>query len=259
MQFFLKQLIRKKNLLKNNILITISLAVITASSSQADILSAWDISGIELDAAPFGSSPYTFSATTLDSNVNSSALSLSSTVNPSTSASQYGFKVSGGSETASLASAITAGHFLEFSITAASGFVLNLTSIEILGASSGTGADDVAILSSVAGYSSGNELASLTGIAGVTGGFDTDTSGFGSAINISSSAYQEITSATFRIYGWNTSAGAGVTNIRNLSGNDLVINGTTAAAPVPEPSSYALLVGMLTLGFVASRRRSLRQ
>ncbi|MCP5528912.1 MAG: PEP-CTERM sorting domain-containing protein [Opitutaceae bacterium] len=43
-----------------------------------------------------------------------------------------------------------------------------------------------------------------------------------------------------------------------MSGNDLVINGTTALAPVPEPSTYAAILGGAALIGVAVLRRRKR-
>ena len=219
-------------------------------------LASWDVADVELDGDPSGiddspaNSPYTFSGT-LGSNIAGGALTLSATVNRSTSVGQYGFKVSGGSEESTLGGAITAGHYLQFTVTAANGFLMNLSNIEMNGQSSGTGADDVAVLSSIGGFVDTEVLDSVSSIADVTGGFDTDASGFGGPIDLSGSGFQEISSVTFRIYGFNTSGGAGITYLRNLSGNDLVINGRTVA--IPEPSTL-LLVSMASLGFMFRRR-----
>lgn len=202
------------------------------------------------------SNPFTFSAGETQTNVQSAQLTLSSSVNPSDSTGQYGFKISGANEQTSLSGALTAGHYMDFSITAAPGFVLNLSSIEMNGQSSSTGAADVALLSTVDGFTSSSVIASVTG-ANKTGGFDTDTSGFGQAIDLTASKFQNLSSISFRIYGWNSTSGAGLTYLRNLTGNDLIINGSLVA--VPEPSSTLPLGLAIASTLILRRKRRLRK
>ncbi len=229
------------------------------SPARGAELATWDVDSVELDGDPSGiddspaSSPYTFSGT-LGTDIAEGELTLSSTVNGSTTSGQYGFKVSGGNEESTLSGAITAGHYIQFTVTAANGFLMNLSNIEMKGQSSLTGADDVAVLSNIGGFVDTQILDSVSSIADDTGGFDTDGSGFGSPIDLSGSEFQGISSATFRIYGFNTSLGTGITYLRNLSGNDLVINGTTAV--IPEPSTFLLgLFGVFVLGCCFWQRR----
>lgn len=248
------EILRNRNMkLKSTTLAVVAFSAFGTLSSQGALLATWDVSGIELDGATApNSSPYTFGAV-LDSGVASANLTLSTTVNPTTSSDQYGFKISSANAQTSLSGAISAGHYFEFTITANANTVLNLSSIELVGQSSATGANSAAILSSIDGFASGNELDSVTGIAGNTGGLDTDASGFGAPIDLTGINYQGITTATFRVYGWDTSttSGAGTTLIRNLGGNDLIINGTTVV--VPEPS--AALLGALSALILLRRRR----
>lgn len=226
-------------------------------SANADIIAAWDFNGVDvadgtgLDAA---GSPYLMSAGTTLAGLDTAALTLG-TVNPSTAGSTYGFKISTGSESASLSEAITANHYIQFSLSATAGHLMNLSSLDLFGESSGTGADDVAIMSNIAGFTSGSELDSVTGIAGVTGGLDTDTSGFGAPIDLTSPAYQGISSVTFRLYGYNTGSTTGSTSLRSISGDDLVINGTLQSV-VPEPSTLALF--LIAISGVTLHRRKIR-
>lgn len=223
-------------------------------TSYAQVLVGWDISSVDMDAGILTAPSYSLSAGTTASNV-SGALTISSSVNPTTSVAQYGFKVSGGDTgaSASLATAISDGNYFEFTLTAASGFELTVTSIDMYGAASSSGADNVALLSSVDGFTDADAIATVSNVAGVTGGFDTDSSGFGDSITLSGMQYEGVGSISFRIYGWNISTGSGITHLRNLSGNDLEVFGTVSA--VPEPSSFAALAGLAMLGFAASRRR----
>lgn len=230
---------------------------VAGGTAHGAVLVAWDVEGVDVadgTGIDESSSPFTFTAGTRAGNISDAELTLSSAVNPSTSADQYGFKISAGDEETTLAGAITSGHYLQFTIEVASGYQVNLTSIEMNGESTGTGADDVALLSSVDGFSAGNEIDSVTNIQDVTGGFDTDSSGFGAAIDLSASKYQGLTgTTTFRLYGYNTSGGTGVTRLRSLSGDDLVINGGVSV--IPEPAT----MGMLFLGvggLLYARRRT---
>lgn len=233
-------------------------ALFVTAASYGQTLISWDVSTIELDVGY--TAPYAVAGVAA-ANVEGGNLTLGSGVNPTTSAAQYGFKVEGGNEQTTLTGAISNNHYIQFTVTAAAGNVLNLSSLDFNGETSATGADDIAVMTSVDGFTSGNQIASLTGrhVVGA-GDFDTDASGFGSAISLSASKYQNLSSITFRIYGWNTTSGSGTTYIRNLGGTDadLVINGTTAASAVPEPSTYALIFGAATLGFCVYRRRAKR-
>ncbi len=230
-------------------------ALILASTSYGQVvLISWDMNGVDVNDN-WGPAPYTLNGTT-GTNIDSGALTLGSGVNPSTSAYKYGFKVSGGDGGGSLANSITNDYYMQFTLTAAEGYTFSLTTIDMNGEATGAGADNVVLMSDVDGFTAGNEIATATGVAGASGGFDTDSGGFGGAIDVSGAQYQNLSSITFRIYGWNIDSGSGSTRLRNLSGNDLVINGTTAMAAVPEPSTYALLLGAATLGFCAFRRRA---
>lgn len=225
------------------------------TTAQSAIIAAWDVDGVDVADGTLidtGVSPYTFSATTeLNAFVNGE-LSLGSGVTPSTTGNRYGFKVSGANTQTTLAGAIAEEHYFQFAITVDSGFALNLTSIDLDAQSTSTGSDDGAFFTSIAGFSAGNEIAAVTGVSGNTGGFDSDASGFG-AIDLSAAAYQNLTgTVTFRVYGYNTTSGAGATYIRNLTGNDLVVNGALVAVPEPSAVFSLMVVG---LGSMITRRR----
>ena len=197
---------------------------------RAGVVAGWNVDGVELDVgagldAP--GVPYIFSATTSETGRVSAWLTLGDGVNPSTSANQYGFKIAADAGTNSLAGAIASNHYLEFSLTVAGGYELNLDSIEMKGEASGTGCSNVVLMSSIDGFTAGQEIASAYPANEGTGGFDTDASGFGAPIGLSDAKYQNLTGAvSFRLYGWNSISGSGSTYIRNLAGDDLVVNGS---------------------------------
>lgn len=231
------------------ILVGAACSMVWSSIVWADVLAAWNVDGIELDAGSFVA-PYQLSATGAAEYV-AAVLTLGSGVSPSTTAGQYGFKISDNAGQTSLVGAIDNDHYIEFALTVSSGYRINLGSLQLNGEASSTGCSNVALMSSVAGFVAGQEIASANA-ANKTGGFDTDASGFGGTIDITDADYQNLTgTVAFRLYGWNSTSGSGVTYIRNLSGNDLIINGTIEAIPEPVALGFAALGG---LGFLVGRR-----
>jgi len=210
------------------IVFCVSLACVLVS--EAAPVAAWDMNGVDLDDGSHVS-PYVIDANQITSHVAVAQISLSTNVNPTMTVNQYGFKISGVDEQTTLAGAILAGHYIEITLTASSTHRLNLTSLEMNGQASATGCDDFAVLSSVDGFTDSAVIASVTGKAGVTGGFDTDGSGFGAPIDLSAPKYSGLPSITIRLYGWNSTGGSGVTYIRALVGNDLIVNGTVEELP----------------------------
>ena len=128
------------------------------------------------------------------------------------------------------------------------------TDIRMNGETSPTGAKNVAIMSSIDTYVDGNEIATLADrhLIGA-GDLDTDGSGWGGPIDLSAPKYQGLKGTfSFRLYGWNTGSGSGITYIRNLADvDDFEING--ASMMIPEPASPALMLAVF-LGVAAVRR-----
>jgi len=223
--------------------------------AQAMVIAGWEVDGVTVSTGAGldeHSSPYTFQASTLDAHMVSAQLTLGSGVNPSTATNQYGFRISDTQN--SLAGAIASGHYLEVALQVAEGYALNLDRLEMRGNTTATGCDDVAWMSSVAGFVPGYELVSLSGRQSAgTGGLDTAASGFGGPIDLGADPYQQLTGTVlFRLYGWNSGSSTGVTRIRNLSGEDLVFYGSVNA--IPEPSSLAL-IGLVSAAWFIRRRR----
>ncbi len=196
---------------------------------SAEVVAGWDLDGVDLDdgiGVESNVPPYTLYSTTNDVTQVDAQLMLGSGVNPSTTAGQYGFKISSADQTNSLAGAIATNHYIECALSIDSGYRLNLESIELLGQSSSGGCSNVVLMTSIDGFAAGNEIASAYP-ANETGGFDTDASGFGAPIDLTAAQYQNLTgSVSFRLYGWNSTSGSSPTYIRNLTGLDFVVYGS---------------------------------
>ncbi|MEN8255389.1 MAG: hypothetical protein ABFR33_07965 [Verrucomicrobiota bacterium] len=197
---------------------------------RAGVVAGWDVAGVDVaDGTGLETNipPYTFMATTGETASVSARLTLGGGVNPSTSVNQYGFKISIGDGTNSLAGAIASNHYMEFLLTVASGYELNLDSIEMKGGASSSGCSNVVLMTSIDGFTAGQEIASAYPANEGTGGLDTDSSGFGAPIDLSAAKYQNLAgSVSFRLYGWDSTSGSGSTFIRSLADEDLVVNGT---------------------------------
>ncbi|MDD4737530.1 MAG: PEP-CTERM sorting domain-containing protein [Kiritimatiellae bacterium] len=227
--------------------------LVAASISFADVIAAWEVTGVNVGSGTGideAVSPYRFSATSKDANMGTAQLSLGFD-GPSTATDMYGFRFSAATHQTSLADAISNNHYIQWSLTAASGYALNLTSLEMNGQSGSSGPADIVLMTSVDGFSEGDEIGSLTARQNVTGGWDTDSSGWGAPIDLSAAGYQGLSTVSFRIYGWNSS-GTASAGIRNMTGNDLIINGTMAA--IPEPATLGFMGIGLTALFLARRR-----
>lgn len=220
--------------------------------SNADILAAWDVEGVDLDSEEdtgIDDTPadedYTYTAGTMATNIADAKLTLGN-VNRSTTQDQYGFKISSDDETTSLSDAINANHYFQFNIEVDDGYLLDLNEVGILGESTGTGADDIALLAKVKGFDESSELYTASEVSGTDWDFTKD-------LSVDNDFQNQRETISFRLYGWDTSSGHGVTRIYNDDDvNDLQIKGTVTA--VPEPGSlFLVLVGGV---FLLTRRRS---
>lgn len=206
------------------------------------ILGAWDVDGVDVaDGIGVNDTefPYTLNANSSVAHVVGGALTLGFD-SPSGAVGLFGFKFSSGTHQSSITNAIAMDNHIQFSLTAESGYSLNLSSLELNGESGTSGPDNIALMSDATGFLAGQEIGSLNNRQNITGGWDTDASGWGGPIDLAGADFQGLESITFRIYGWNSS-GTASAGIRNLSGNDLVINGTVQA--IPEPA----VIGFITL------------
>ena len=192
------------------------------------------------DAAILANYNFTGATASVDADANSTATSFTSNY-PSDSglsgAGNYFVRVQ-----VTPAVATTTNYFT-FTVTAASGFTLNLTDLALKTAlvdpsnPSGT----TFVRSSVDGYAS--DLGSYTQ-TGTSGSTFTDRS-----IDLSGAAYQNLSTITFRIYHYDNTDSTSSTGLVHRI-DDVVLNGSA----VPEPASIALL-GLGGLSLLVRRRR----
>jgi hypothetical protein len=205
-----------------------------AQSARPEILAGWDMAGVDVNdgiGLATNAPPYAFAATTGDTVQVQARLELGDGVNPSTSADQYGFKIPTEDTADTLAEALAGNHYLEFSLTVPGSCRINLESIEMRGQSTSSGCSNVVLMSSIDGFAAGQEIAAAYAV-NKTGGFDTDSSGFGAPIDLSDSRYQQLTgTVAFRLYGWSSVSGSGAAFLRNLNGDDLIVYGTCETLP----------------------------
>lgn len=145
-------------------------------------------------------------------------------------------------------SAADPAEFLSFSLSPDAGYELDLTSLTFKASSSSSGPLNVSVALYVGGIfqeSSATFLPVITATA--------TTAAMGSAHTFDFADHPDIgagTSAQFRIYAWGGSSSTGTFRL-----DDISIHGSLQAVAIPEPSTYAVLLGAITLAGVALNRR----
>ena len=127
----------------------------------------------------------------------------------------------------SIANAVSGNDYMEFTITPNNGYQFSVSSVYIQLQRSGTGPRGVALRNSIDNYAS--NLDQAYAIADIT-----TTQNFTFTFSQSNSS----SAVTYRIYMWAESTG-GSGGIGDGSGNDIVVNGTTSATGVSNPTSFA--------------------
>jgi trimeric autotransporter adhesin len=161
---------------------------------------------------------------------------------------------SDGSDT--FAGAIDLSDYFQVTIAPAALHSMDLTSITFTLQRSGTGIRQYSVRSSLDGYVSnlGASVSPANANLSVVGGdifqvADTATTAQnGSLLSLSGSFLELEAPVTFRFYAWNAEASGGTFSIDNVT-----FTGTATA--IPEPSTYALIMGVLTFGFIVWHRR----
>jgi hypothetical protein len=210
------------------LIVVLSILALTVSAN-ADILSGWEVTGVNASANPVFTN--TFSGANITSN--NCVLRLGSGVTASGTASTFGGTSWGATD---YAGAVAANEYISWFVQADAGFTLSVTNLHFDFERTSTGISNVVVQSSFDGFAA-NLFASNTI------GNTTFSPSFG--LNLSGS-----NSIEFRLYGWNAGAAAGVARIRTLANNDIEIQGTV----IPEPGTMALM-GLGLLGLTILRRR----
>ena len=138
--------------------------------------------------------------------------------------------------------------YIQFTLTATTGNVLNLGALSFDHAFNYTGSPAPAqaaifdVRSDLDGYASSIGSGSSSPVSGTTPSWGT------ASIGLTAANYQGLNSITFRIY-FNDGDNALSTSYIRLD------NLTVTASAIPEPASAAALCGLAGLGFAAARRR----
>ena len=139
-----------------------------------------------------------------------------------------------------LATSIAGSDYFTFTLTPTNTASLNFGNLTFTLQASGTGPTTFALLSSVSGFSSGNQIATAT-LAGNTVTLSVSDATLGAN-------YDNVTSPIeFRLYGYGASSAAGTGSV-----NDFSFGG---AVTVPEPSTYAMMAGAFGLLLLGQRVR----
>lgn len=200
-------------------------------------LASWDVNGADASVT----NP--LAATVLSTDIASATLALGSGVTASASNDTFGGSAF---NSTSLDSAVLNADYLSFTITPSAGFKLSISSISFnTGVATAVTNFNASLLSSSTGFTSSDSLYSYS--------FSTTTPAAQSVTLSGIPALQNVAnSIEFRLYGYRDSAGMSTYRIRNLSGSDLIINGTVTA--IPESPTYSLLGGISVLGLTSLRR-----
>ena len=158
----------------------------------------------------------------------------------------------------SFTGAINLSKYIEFSLTAAAGTKIDMTSLDFGFRRSATGARQFEVRSSADSYASALSSyttlnASLLNSAGVVTTPDaSSTTSYGPSNILDLSSLKGLSAVTFRFYVYNAESASGTSGIQG----PITFTGAIEPAAVPEPSSSMLMVvGMVALVAVRAVRR----
>ena len=151
-----------------------------------------------------------------------------------------------------LTGTVDLGKYIEFGLTAAAGTTINMTEINFGVGRSGTGPRQWEWRSSVDSFAApittfGTLNASVTESLGILTTPDANAGYTGNVLDLSGGSFDNLTSVTFRLYGYNSESTAGTGGLQG----PLTFSG---ASVVPEPSTYAM-IALAGAGFAAYRLR----
>lgn len=215
----------------------------TAAFGQST-LAEWNTSG-------FAGTETTIAASNVATNLSISAIGLGSALG--TTGGGGGVNTNGWTTDLNGAN----GNYWGFSVTVDSGFLLELNTFQFTGRSSNTGPRDFAIRYSGDSFASNIDTFNTSGSNYIA--FDVDLSGLG-VLSAGTYEFQVGLVSDTSSNGTGTVGTAGTHRIMNYgstsataSSNPINLTGTVTA--VPEPATYAAIVGLLALGLVLVRRR----
>lgn len=204
-------------------------------------VAAWDVNGRNAAA------DYPFAATFLDSHWSGATLTLGGGVSPSGTSNTFG---GFGFDQTSLAGAMAAGDHLTITLLPAPGNSFSLSSVTLLfGVGTAVTNFNVALASNRTGFTVEDVLWNFS--------FGTASPPAQTIALSDFPAMADIASAIeFRLYGWRDTAGTTTFRIRDNAGGDLSFAGVGAA--IPEPSTYAAILGAAGLLLAVAGRRKAR-
>lgn len=218
------------------------LAALALNCAAQGQIAVWEIAGA--NATVTNPQP----ATSVATFIASSSLALGSGTTAASAADTFG---GSGFNTTSLAAAISGADYISFTLTPTAGYSLSISSISLTtGVSSAVANFHGELLSSATGFTAADSLHSYS--------FATTSAPIQTIALSGISVFQNLPGGIeFRLYGWRDTSGTSTFRMRNLAGNDLVINGAVTA--IPEPSTCAAVIGVAALaGEFMRRRRRLR-
>ncbi len=242
--------------MKSKLLFLSLLAAATISNIHADNLLTWTTFG------ETGTETSVASASNL-TGVEAASLVLGSGVNPANNGNRLGGNQwfdTGDTSPTTLASAIVANEYIEFTLTPSAGFSVSVTSFSFIWDGSPTGPSSLTLRSSFDSYA--GDLGTATGqnVTKTSTTLNPVTSGNFTTISIS--GLTNLTSAvTFRLYGYGatgTTGSGGFDTNANTAPNVVLIGSVTPTTAVPEPHEVSIAIAGLLGVVILIRRKASR-
>lgn len=233
--------------------LVVAAASCCVSVAQAAIIGTYDFTGANghqvSTAANFSAAGITVGSITRGAAYAASGMSAAFTANGISASPGLATTNSAFLSNYTLATAIANDGYFEFSVSADAGYEFDIDSITFGArrASGGTGANNLALRSSLDGFSTNLATQGITG----TAADPTEV-----IFNLGESVQSVTGTVVFRIYGYaRTAANAnyGILVLSADSNAPFTINGSVSA--IPEPGSFAVLAGAAAVAVAGLRRR----